>query len=212
MTEDLENAFDSVQRASDIRESVNITKIAKDSEDLVDIPTVRESSVVKDYLEGNLTGNTAAKKVIAAALTVANKKGYIKLPEKYSNPESIAIISDKALETIKLGCDVATGKMDEDEAADYMVKKGAAVLKTVADRVIDRGKEFVTSAFIAAFPSAREVASEISAVANFVGEKLKPLVHEGIDMLADVVKPKLGNWIAEARRKIREGVEKTIFG
>ena len=191
------DVFSLLKSASDIRESVNSTILAKKAEVFDKIKTVRESQVVKDYLEGDITGNTAAKKLTAAALAVANKKGYIKLPEKYSNPESIATISDKAWDTIKLGHDVATGKTTADTAADYIVKKGAAMLKTVADKVItpviEKGKAVVstaiTSAITAVYPPAVALAPVVYTTVNYVGEKAKQLVHKGIDKVANAVKP-----------------------
>ncbi len=197
MFEYFKNAFSFFKSASDIRESVNTTILAKKAEVFDKIKTIRESQVVKDYLEGDITGNTAAKKLTAAALTVANKKGYIKLPEKYSNPESIATISDKAWDTIKLGHDVATGKTTADTAADYLVKKGAAVLKTAVDKVIspviEKGVKIaaktVETLITTYCPPAKIVMPVVHVALNYAGEKAKQLVHKGIDKVANAVKP-----------------------
>ena len=206
------DVFSLLKSASDIRESVNTTILAKKAEVFDKIKTVRESQVVKDYLEGDITGNTAAKKLTAAALAVANKKGYIKLPEKYSNPESIATISDKAWDTIKLGHDVATGKTTADTAADYIVKKGAAMLKTVADKVItpviEKGKAVVaktiTSAITAVYPPAVALAPVVYTTVNYVGEGVKQFVHKGIDKVAKAATPIL----KKAITTVKSGWEK----
>lgn len=185
------NAFDFIKSAIGIRDGINSTVLT--TVDVPSIPTIRESSVMKSYIDGSLTGNTTAKKLMAAALTIANEKGYVKLPEKYSTPKSIAAIADKGVETVKLAHDVASGKLTADYVADYTVKKGAALLKTVANGFINKGvvvvSTAVTAAITAVCPPAAVIAPVIVAGVKLVGEKAKQLVGKGIDKIAEAVKP-----------------------
>lgn len=191
MFEVFKNAFAFIKSAIGIRDGINSTVLT--TIDVPSIPTIKESPVIKSYIDGPLTGNTTVKKLAAAALTIANEKGYVKLPEKYSNPKSIAAIADKGVETVKLAHDVATGKVNADYVADYAVKKGAAMLKTVANGFIDKGVAVaataVTTAITAVCPPAAVIAPVVVAGVKFVGEKVKQEVDKGIDKIAEAVKP-----------------------
>ena len=188
MFEVFKNAFAFIKSAIGIRDGINSTVLT--TIDVPSIPTIKESPVIKSYIDGPLTGNTTVKKLAAAALTIANEKGYVKLPEKYSNPKSIAAIADKGIETVKLAHNVATGKVDADYVADFAVKKGAAMLKTVANGFINKGvATAVTTAFTAVCPPAAVIAPVVVAGVKFVGEKVKQEVDKGIDKIAESVKP-----------------------
>jgi len=191
MFEFFKNAFAFIKSAIGIRDGINTTVLT--TINVPSIPTIRESPVIKSYIDGPLTGNTAAKKLTAAALTIANEKGYVKLPEKYSNQKSIAAIADKGVETVKLAHDVATGKVNADYVADYTVKKGAAMLKTVANGFVNKGVAVVATAVTTAIttvcPPVAVIAPVVVAGVKFVGEKVKQVVSKGIDMIAEAVKP-----------------------
>jgi hypothetical protein len=176
-----------------IYEGVNETMLAQNAAEIVEAETISESPVIQDYIDGQLTGNTAAKKLFAAALTIANNKGYISLPEKYSNPQTIAVVADKTLETIKLAHDVATGKFRADKAVDYLIDKGAAIAKTAVDKWIDKGAPIVadrvTDMLVSVYPPCEVARPYVHKVTQFVAQKVKPLVHKGIDKIAEVAKP-----------------------
>ena len=159
---------------------------------------------MQDYLDGPLTGNTVAKKLMAAALGLAIDKGYLPLPEKFANPQAIASIADNVVETIKIAHDVASGNLRADKAADFVTKKAAAVAKTVADRFIDQGAEIaantVTNALAAHFPPIVIARPLILICSKFVAQNVKKLVAKGIDKIAEVTKPN----VKEAIEKVQE--------
>lgn len=130
---------------------------------------------------------------MAAAITIANDKGYVTLPEKYSNPQSIATIADKTVETIKIAHDVATGELSADNAVDYGIKKAAAVVKTVVGRYINTGAKIVaakvTAVVSAVFPPAAIIAPVIYVGTKFVASKVKQEVAKDINKIAEVAKP-----------------------
>lgn len=197
--------LDLFRSAAEVYEGVNDTVLAQDAAEIVNAETIAESPVVQDYLDSPLTGNTAAKKLLAAAITIANDKGYIPLPEKYSNPQSIATIADKAVETIKIAHDVATGAMSADDAIDFGVKKAAAVAKTAVDTLIDRGTpiaaDAVTNVIASVFPPFEVARPYVHKVAQYVAPKVKELAHKGIDKIAEVAKPIVKNAVAKVKEK-----------
>lgn len=182
--------FDLFRSAAEVYEGVNDTVLAQDAAEIVTAETIMESPVIQGYLDGSLTGNTAAKKLLAAAMIIANDKGYISLPEKYANPQSIGAIADAALETLKIAYDLATGEMSADEVIDYCVKKAAAKAKTAVDYLIDNGiaAEIITDVLIGFFPQVAPLKPYIKKGAQFVATKSKPLIHKGIDKTAEVAK------------------------
>lgn len=184
--------FDLFRSAAEVYEGVNDTVLAQDAAEIVTAETIMESPVIQDYLDGSLTGNTAAKKLLAAAMIIANDKGYISLPEKYANPQSIGAIADTAVETIKIAYDVATGKMSVDDAIDYGVKIAAAKAKTAVDYLIDKGTpivaDWVMDKIESVFPPAKVLRPKVLKVAQVVAPKVKKLAHKGIDYLADRAK------------------------
>jgi hypothetical protein len=185
--------FDIIQSAGDINIGASYYDLSQHADEIVDAEVVQESPVMQDYIDGPLTGNTAAKKLMAAAITIAKEKKYISLPEKYDNPQSIGSIADKAVETIKIAHDVATGNLRADRAADYIAKKTAAFAKTAVGRLINRGAAIVghavTTAIAAVFPPIEIVRPFIVQGAKFVGQKVKDVVAKGIDKIAETVKP-----------------------
>ena len=185
--------FELLENAVEIYEGVSDHILSQQASEIVNAETITESPVMQDYLDGPLTGNTVAKKLMAAALGLAVDKGYVPLPEKYANPQAIATIADKAVETIKIAHDVASGNLRADKAADFVTKKAAAVAKTVADRVIDQGAEVaahtVTNAIASVFPPITIVRPWIVMGSKFVAQKVKKLVAKGIDKIAEVTKP-----------------------
>ncbi len=214
--------LDLFRSAAEVYEGVNDTVLAQDAAEIVNAETIAESPVVQDYIDGPMTGNTDAKKLMAAAITIANDKGYIPLPEKYSNPQSIATIADKAVETIKIAHDVATGAMSADEAIDFGVKKAAAVAKTAVDYLINKGiplaTEVITNALTSVFPAAATAKPFIRMGVQFVATKVKPLIHKGIDKIAEVAKPVVKAAIETVKEvatyawdKVKEKAKK-IFG
>ena len=183
--------FDLFRSAVEVYEGVNDTVLAQDAAEIVNAETIMESPVIQDYLDGSLTGNTAAKELLATAIIIANNMGYISLPEKYANPQSIGAIADAALETLKIAYDLATGKMSADEVIDYCVKKAAAKAKTAVDYfdyLIDNGiaAEVITDVLIGFFPQVAPLKPYIKKGAQFVATKSKPLIHKGIDKTAEV--------------------------
>ena len=214
----IKNAFDFAKSAIGIREGVN-TRICADSMDVSNVPTIMESPVMQTYIDGNLTGNTVAKKLTAAAITVANEKGYISLPEKYADQRSIASIADKTVETVKLAHDVATGKLDADYVADYTIKKGAGVLKTIVGGFVKKGAAIaahaITTAVVSVFPPAVVIAPAIHAATQFVGHKVKQVISKGINKIAEAVKPvvrraveTVKNVAVKTFNKVKNGVKK----
>lgn len=187
--------FELLENAVEIYEGVSDHILSQQASEIVNAETITESPVMQDYLDGPLTGNTVAKKLMAAALGLAVDKGYVPLPEKYANPQAIATIADKAVETIKIAYDVASGNLRADKAADFVTKKAAAVAKTVADRVIDQGAEVaahtLTNVLAAHFPPAEILRPKILMVSKFLSGKVKNVVHKGIDKIAEVTKPKV---------------------
>ncbi len=214
--------LDLFRSAAEVYEGVNDTVLAQDAAEIVNAETIAESPVVQDYIDGPMTGNTAAKKLMAAAIAIANDKGYIPLPEKYSNPQSIATIADKAVETIKIAHDVATGAMSADDAIDFGIKKAAAVAKTAVDYLINKGiplaTEVITNALTSVFPAAATAKPFIRMGVQFVSTKVKPLIHKGIDKIAEVAKPVVKAAIETVKEvatyawdKVKEKAKK-IFG
>lgn len=184
--------YDSFRKSVCTYESVNVIELAQNATEIVESEPILESPVIQDYLDGSLTGNTAAKKLLAAAMIIANDKGYISLPDKYANPQSIAAIADKTVETIKLAHDVATGEMDVDKEIDYRVKKAEAWAKTAVDYLIDKGTPIVadrvTDMIVSVCPAAEVLRPKVHKVAQVVAPKVKKLAHKGIDYLADRAK------------------------
>lgn len=207
--------YDSFQKSACTYESVNDIMLAQNAAEIVEAETISESPVVQDYIDGPLTGNTAAKKLFAAAISIANDKGYISLPEKYSNPQSVAAIADKAVETIKLAHDVATGVMDEDEVIDYGVKKAASWAKTAVDHLIDKGTPIVadrvTDAIVSVFPPFEVARPKVHEVAHFVAPKVKQFVHKGIDKIAEVAKPIIKETVKTVKT-VAKKIWNVIFG
>ncbi|MCR5453918.1 MAG: hypothetical protein K6F33_02905 [Bacteroidales bacterium] len=185
--------FELLENAVDIYEGVSDHILSQQASEIVNAETIMESPVMQDYLDGPLTGNTVAKKLMATALGLAVDKGYVPLPEKYANPQAIATIADNAVETIKIAYDVASGNLRADKAANFVTQKAAAVAKTVADRVIDQGAEIaantITNALAAHFPPIVIVRPYIVMGSKFVAQKTKKLVAKGIDKIAEVTKP-----------------------
>ena len=198
--------FDLFRSAAEVYEGVNDTVLAQDAAEIVTAETIMESPVIQDYLDGSLTGNTAAKELLATAIIIANNMGYISLPEKYANPQSIGAIADAALETLKIAYDLATGKMSADEVIDYCVKKAAAKAKTAVDHLIDDGiaAEFITDVLIGFFPQVAPLKPYIKMGAQFVATKSKPLIHKGIDKTAEVAKSKAKKGLAKLKESVPE--------
>ncbi len=196
--------FELLENAVEIYEGVSDHILSQQASEIVNAETITESPVMQDYLDGPLTGNTVAKKLMAAALGLAVDKGYVPLTEKYANPQAIATIADKAVETIKIAYDVASGNLRADKAADFVTKKVAAVAKTVADRVIDQGAEIaantVTNALAVHFPPIVIARPLILICSKFVAQNVKKLVVKGIDKIAEVTKP----IVKEAVEKVQE--------
>ena len=194
MSEPIDNisAFLDYKNACGVYEGCK-DKILQETVEFVDNQLVCESSVMQEYLNGELTGDTVAKKLATAALTIAADKGLVKLPDNYSSPEAIASIADKTVETVKLANDVATGKLTADEAVDYTLKKSAAMLKTVTDRLVDTGVKVaattVTAAIISVCPPAAVLSPVIQTGLIFVGEQVKKKIGKGINKLAEAAKP-----------------------
>ena len=200
--------LDLFRSAAEVYEGVNDTVLAQDAAEIINAETIAESPVVQDYLDSPLTGNTAAKKLLAAAITIANDKGYITLPEKYANPQSIGAFADKALEIIKIAHDVATGKMSADDAIDFLIKKTVAVAKTAVDYSIDKGiaAEVITYVLIGVFPPVAPLIPFIKTGVQFVATKSKPYIHKGIDKIAEVAKSIAKKTVA----KIKEYAPKLV--
>lgn len=205
---------------NDFENSISIYEGANAAviDDIIDvepIEVVKESSVMQSYMDGDLTGNTDAKKLVAAALNIANDKGYIKFPKQYANPYSIAIIADKAVETVKLAHDVAMDKIDADEAVNFVIKKGSALLKTVADSLLTKGinivAKTVTSAITAVYPPAEVVTPVIEVGIKHFGQKVKEVVKKGIDKIAEVAKPMVKK-VVDTGKKVVKKVLNWIFG
>lgn len=200
--------FDLFRSAAEVYEGVNDTVLAQDAAEIVTAETIMESPVIQGYLDGSLTGDTAAKELLATAIIIANNMGYISLPEKYANPQSIGAIADAALETLKIAYDLATGKMSADEVIDYCVKKAAAKAKTAVDYLIDNGiaAEVITDVLIVFFPQVAPLKRYIKKCAQFVATKSKPLIHKGIDKTAEVAKSTAKKGLA----KLKESVPKLV--
>ena len=203
------NDFDESMR---VYECVNAA-IADEVIDVDSVSVVNESTVMQSYLDGDMTGNTDAKKLFAAALNIANEKGFFKLPAQYSNPHSIAMIADKAVETVKLAHDVASEKIDANQAVDFAVRKGAAVLKTVADFLISKGTKIVSNAvtnFVASVcPPVAVFAPVIKVGISLAGQKAKEFVKKGIDKISEVAKPVFAKFV-EGGKKLAKVVTKKI--
>lgn len=202
--------FDLFRSAAEVYEGVNDTVLAQDAAEIVTAETIMESPVIQGYLDGSLTGDTAAKELLATAIIIANNMGYISLPEKYANPQSIGAIADAALETIKIAYDVATGKMSVDDAIDYGIKKAAAKAKTAVDHLIDNGiaAEVITDVLIVFFPQFAPLKPYIKMGAQVVATKSKPLIHKGIDKTAEVAKSKAKIGLAKLKESVPELVAK----
>lgn len=210
---------------NDYKDACGVYEGCKDKflqDNLVDNPTVIDSTVMQDYLNGDLTGDTIAKKLIATGLTIAVDKKSLQLPDNYVTPESIASIADKTVETIKLANDVATGTLTADEAVDYTLKKSAAMLKTVTDRWVDTGVKIVattiTTGIISVCPPAAVLSPVIQTGLIFVGEQVKKKIGKGITKLVEAVKPlvkkvveKAANIVSKVKHKCQKFIN-WIFG
>jgi len=181
--------FELLKTTAEIYEGNSAPILLQQASEIVNTETISESPVMQEYLDGSLTGNTDAKKLLAAALSIAVDKGYIPLPAEYSNPQAIASIADKTFDTIKIAYDIASGNISASEAADFLTKKAAAKAKTLADRVIDKGPEVAVNAIATIFPQIEIARPAILTLAKFVAPKVKEVVHQGIDILAEFAKP-----------------------
>lgn len=197
--------------AATIYEGVTKTLAANKASEIINVKTITESPVIKKYLDGDLTGNTDAKKIIATAIAIGNKKGYISLPQKYSNPESIGSIADKAMDTIKLAHDVGAGKLTADDAIEYGINKAAAIVKTTVDKLIDKSTSIVSKVVSELiekkFPPAKVLRPVIKLGTKFIAEKAKPLIHKGIDKITQAAKTIVRNTFENVKTTVRSVVK-----
>ncbi len=202
------------QDATIIYEGTSDIMVALKAQDIVNAETIKESPIVQAYLEGGLTGNTAPKKLLAAAIAIADDKCKV-LPEKYANPQSIGAMADKAVETVKLAHDVATGKTTTEKVADFVTKKAAAVVKTAANKIVNHATDIaavsVATTVAAVFPPAAIVTAPIAfVVTKFCGEKAKQAISKGINKIAEAVKPvvrKAVEIVKETAKTVWNGVK-----
>lgn len=114
-----------------------------------DVSIIREFESVQEYL--NLPLNDPAenklKKVFAASVVTAHQKGILKLPEGYNSAESIASIVDEGLTRIKVGYQLAEGKINPIDAevaiSDRQVIHTAAVVDVVVNKLVQKANTYV---------------------------------------------------------------------
>lgn len=114
-----------------------------------DVEIIREFESVQKYLSLPLNdpAENNIKKVFAASVVIAHQKGILKLPEGYNSAESIASIVDEGLTRIKVGYQLAEGKINPIDAevaiSDRQVIHTAAVVDVVVNKLVQKANTYV---------------------------------------------------------------------
>ena len=121
------------------------------------------------------------------------------------------IAADKAVFTMQEATAVAEGKKDEQDAVENLIDRAAVYVTTWAQQrcvqLCEKVGEKIGAAIGGIFgPAGAEVGAMVGRVAgHWVGEKLKPVVQKGVEIIADAAKG-LWNTIKEAGSSICRGI------
>lgn len=201
-----------------IKQIANITDAIISSESVpVEVGSTK-SSLLESALTSsfNSTEELNAKKVMAAALVIAKRKGILPadIPVD-ANGIDIASLADDAVSRMKVAYQSSVGQIDVYEGADVIIDQATARALTVSETMVAQGVDLAINkiglAVARTFPLAIPVVAMIKNYQPYITEKAQTLVKTGIQKLNTIAKSavrKAGEYI---KNKLTSKVRSLLF-
>jgi len=172
------------------------------------------SKMMEEYITGDFDteNDKRVKQVVATALMIAQKKGYIVL--EGTKPEHIASAADVTTEHIKTAYKVENGEMSVEDALCRKIDAATTRVTAIADRAVEKGCDFLTDKLIptlsAAFPKLAPLAPVASKVVKTVQPKIRKIVHKGLQYVSNAAK-RMVPTLVEKVRKAKHALKNWLF-
>ncbi|MDE6042771.1 MAG: hypothetical protein K2G07_04395 [Muribaculaceae bacterium] len=199
----------------------NVEEIAISVLDPIDTPivdNVQESPLFTEALNSNFHSpqEAAAKKILAAALVVASKKGLLpKQIPAISDGIEAASLSDESVLIMKTAHQTATGNISATEALDILIDNTTARTIAISKKIVEKGVDFavdkISTTIATAFPYAAPIAFALKTFKPFITTKAQTIVEKGINKLNIVAKKALRSAHNIVKEKISNKVRSLIF-
>lgn len=203
---------------SAIKSNVTLKSVVADA----DYTVVEEggedvSPYVKDVLDATWGDKkeTVLKKAIAAAMVVAQDSG--EMADLPRSGAAIAAIVDEGLARVKAGYQVGIGKINPDEAINYIVDRAEARAVAFVDKVFDSGmvSEVVTEGVVRLAyaipeigpivgPIAENYKPIIKSVIRKVEQPVRNFIKDGIHTVANTAKKAMDSIVKKATNTIKK--------
>lgn len=171
--------------------------IFDDSDDI----NFKESKLIVDLFgsPSNDAKSTTVKKLLSAAMIIANKKGaYQELPE---TPKGIAAVADDLITRVQNNYYVGSGQFSPEEAIDNVIDRATSRVLSTIDEAFDKGvvNKVVTEGIVSLSrfipnigpilgPVLEKHKKVVSAVVSKIEKPLRPLIHYGASSVANKAK------------------------
>lgn len=153
--------------------------------------------VVRRFFESDLgdEGEKNFKKVVAAGIEIAKKKG--KLPDilTKASPAQVALLADQAATTAKVAYKVGTGKMKIEEGTDYLIDTAVSRVGVLVSQVCAKAGAAIGAKVGAAVglylagPAGMAVGANIGRVVGYMaGEAVGDAINTGVKKIAPMAK------------------------
>lgn len=201
-----------------VKQIVDFTDAVISAESLPAVIEKKESTVFESALNTpfNSLQELNAKKVMAAALFIAKRKGVLpsSIPTDVDAID-IASLADDAVSRMKVAYQTSIGNIDVYEGADTLIDQATARALAISDKVVARGVDLaidkVGSVIARAYPPALPIVAVIKNYQPFITEKAQSLVKTGIQKLNTYAKTavrKVGEYI---KNKVASKVRTLLF-
>lgn len=201
-----------------VKQIVDFTHAVIGSESLPAVVNEKGSSLLESALKTpfNSLQELNAKKVMAAALVIAKRKGVLPsgIPAD-ADAIDIASLADDAVSRMKVAYQTSIGNIDVYEGADALIDQATARVMTISDKAVAQGVDLAidkAGAVIArAYPPALPIVAVIKNYQPFITEKAQSLVKNGIQKLNSYAKAnvrKAGEYI---KTKVASKVRSLLF-
>ena len=207
---DKEFLSNSAQNISEAIKGVEeITNAIITTDKLPNVETGQSSTLLDSALNSDFNSpqELSAKKVMAAAMVIAKRKGVLpaEFPEN-SDAISVASIADEAVTRMKVAVQTAAGNIDVYAASDKLIDQATARVLAVSDTIVERGIDAAVNkiglAVARTFPPAIPVILMIKNYQPMITEKAQKYVRTGIQ--------KLNTYAKTAVRKVGDFVKNKL--
>lgn len=181
-----------------------------------------ESKALTDYITTGIDEphNNDVVKIITAAMQISSERGMLEIPA--ASPLQTAITAGNITQNLNLSYLIEEGEILADQAVDMFIDHAAANTSVIVEEVLkpenlkarmDKALDAM-GAFWPPLMPATEFAKQFTGpIASSIDQKVKPIVHRGIQTFSKCVKNLAHNVIhrgAEIARKYANAAEKIL--